>query len=143
MKTLSVRQPWAWAIVNGYKPVENRNTDFVGSYRGPILIHSGKEAEPLPSWYAVRQLLADSGEDPDELPDLQALPTGGIVGKADLVGVTTHHGSHWFSGPIGIVLANARPLTLIPWRGQLGLFEVDEAKLNLAPPNDPKQGRLL
>jgi ASCH domain-containing protein len=25
MKALSVRQPWAWLIVNGYKEVENRD----------------------------------------------------------------------------------------------------------------------
>jgi hypothetical protein len=24
MRTLSIRQPWAWLIVNGFKPVENR-----------------------------------------------------------------------------------------------------------------------
>ncbi len=39
MKALSVRQPFAWAIVHGGKDVENRS--WATSYRGPVLIHAG------------------------------------------------------------------------------------------------------
>ncbi len=39
MKALSVRQPWAWLIVNGYKDVENR--DWNTKLRGQIWIHTG------------------------------------------------------------------------------------------------------
>ena len=39
MKVLSIRQPWAWAIVAGFKPVENRT--WKTGYRGPLLIHAG------------------------------------------------------------------------------------------------------
>lgn len=37
---LTVQQPWAWLIVKGYKPIENRTwrTDF----RGRLVIHAGK-----------------------------------------------------------------------------------------------------
>jgi hypothetical protein len=144
MKVLSIRQPWAWAVVNRYEPVENRNTNFVGSWRGPLLIHSGKTPEERESWYAVRHLLEESGEDPDVLPELDALPLGSIVGRADLTDVVTWHASLWFSGPFGLVLANARPEKLRPYRGMLGLFEVDERALGMAPaPADPSQGRLL
>lgn len=38
MKVLSIRQPWAWLIVNGHKDVENRTWDSY--YRGPLLIHA-------------------------------------------------------------------------------------------------------
>jgi hypothetical protein len=38
MKALSVRQPWAWLIVNNYKPYENRT--WSTKVRGPILIHA-------------------------------------------------------------------------------------------------------
>ena len=34
-KALSVRQPWAWAIVEGLKPVENRKRRT--TYRGALL----------------------------------------------------------------------------------------------------------
>ena len=40
MKVLSVRQPWAHAIVSGEKDVENRTRNVVGAWRGPIAIHA-------------------------------------------------------------------------------------------------------
>ena len=41
MKVLSVRQPWAWAIIHGGKDVENRNWDT--KFRGRLAIHAGKQ----------------------------------------------------------------------------------------------------
>lgn len=38
MKVLSVRQPWAYAIFNLGKDVENRK--WATDYRGPLLIHA-------------------------------------------------------------------------------------------------------
>lgn len=40
MKALSIRQPWAWLIVNGFKDIENRSWDT--KYRGLVLIHASK-----------------------------------------------------------------------------------------------------
>lgn len=40
MKTLTVRQPWAWAIARGHKNVENRG--WVTPHRGPLAIHAAK-----------------------------------------------------------------------------------------------------
>src|SRR5690349_14501124 len=44
MKALSIRQPWAWLIVNGHKPVENRS--WPTKYTGKLLIHAGQRFEP-------------------------------------------------------------------------------------------------
>lgn len=41
MRIMTVRQPWAWAIINGGKDVENRVRNIAGSYRGPVAIHAG------------------------------------------------------------------------------------------------------
>jgi hypothetical protein len=41
MRAITVRQPWAWAIVHGGKDVENRTRNIAGSYRGPVAIHAG------------------------------------------------------------------------------------------------------
>lgn len=41
MRILTVRQPWAWAIIHGGKDVENRVRNIAGDYRGPIAIHVG------------------------------------------------------------------------------------------------------
>jgi hypothetical protein len=40
---LSVRQPWAWAIVSGYKDVENRS--WPTNYRGTLFIHAGQRLD--------------------------------------------------------------------------------------------------
>ena len=42
MRVLTVRQPWAWAIIHGGKDVENRVRNIAGDYRGPVLIHVAK-----------------------------------------------------------------------------------------------------
>lgn len=140
MKALSIRQPWAWAIVNGFKPVENRDTNFVGGYRGEVLIHAGNESAGPGSWLAVKRLLREEGQDPELLPD--TLPLGGFVGMATIVDVVTTHPSAWFEGPYGIVLAKARPINLIRWPGQLGLFNVDPERIGLREPQAAGQGQL-
>jgi hypothetical protein len=44
VKALSIRQPWAWLIVTGYKDIENRS--WRTNYRGPLLIHAGRAIDP-------------------------------------------------------------------------------------------------
>lgn len=43
MKALTIRQPWAFAIAEGFKTVENRSRRT--RYTGPLLIHAGKAFE--------------------------------------------------------------------------------------------------
>lgn len=38
MRVLSIRQPWAWLIVSGYKDIENRT--WYTPYRGEIAVHA-------------------------------------------------------------------------------------------------------
>lgn len=42
VRALTVRQPWAQAIADGHKLVENRSQGFPKGYRGPLLIHAGQ-----------------------------------------------------------------------------------------------------
>ncbi|APW38997.1 hypothetical protein RD110_18765 [Rhodoferax koreense] len=122
MKALSVRQPWAWLIVNGYKPVENRTWETL--YRGPVLMHASKTMTAA-DFEACQIFLAS---DPltrhlvDVLPQPLYLPRGGIVGRADVVACQRAHESPFFVGPFGHVLANARPLPFTPLTGRLGYF---------------------
>ena len=39
MKALSVRAPWWWYIIHGYKDIENR--EWKTQFRGRVLIHAG------------------------------------------------------------------------------------------------------
>ena len=44
LRVLTVRQPYAWAIIHGGKDIENRTRNIAGSYRGPVAIHAALQA---------------------------------------------------------------------------------------------------
>ncbi|HEJ6164828.1 TPA: ASCH domain-containing protein [Pseudomonas aeruginosa] len=119
MKALSIRQPWAWLIVHGFKPVENR--DWPTRYRGPCLIHASK-GMTREDYEDARDLAQAQGI---TIPAPHELVRGGIVGVATVADCVTHSPSRWFFGKFGFVLANAKPLPFLPINGRLGFFEVD------------------
>ncbi len=114
MWALSIKQPWAWLITSGQKDIENRS--WPTKYRGPILIHAGKQRD---------REFNDRG-----LPPINYIgykdQIGGIIGIAEIVDCVTKSDSPWFFGEYGFVLANARPVPFYPCKGQLGIFQVPE-----------------
>jgi hypothetical protein len=74
MKCVSVRQPYAWAILKGIKWVENRGDRFP-EYLGPVLIHAGKRLEQIGDEFP--------GGTPVPSPD--RLPLGAILGPAAIL----------------------------------------------------------
>jgi hypothetical protein len=120
MIALSIRQPWAWLIVNGHKPVENRT--WRTSYRGPLLIHASKGMTRRE--FAECRSITWAMSLPIDLPSFEELERGGIVGQAVLIDCVNQHDSPFFFGPFGFVLADAKPLPFRPCKGQLGFFEV-------------------
>lgn len=120
---LSIRQPWAWAILHAGKPVENRK--WSTNLRGPICIHAAK-GMTLDEWRDGLDTYRGAGASFDELkafPSRHDLQRGGIIGVADLVDVVTSHPSPWFFGPYGFVLANPRAVPFISVKGALGFFD--------------------
>jgi len=117
MKALSVRQPWAYLIVQGLKTIENRT--WPTRVRGSVLIHAGKTMDPEDHLW-IRLTYPDV-----PLPPLEALERGGIVGQCDIIACVRTSESRWFFGPYGFVMAHASPLPFRPLKGQLGFFEVD------------------
>ena len=117
-KCLSVRQPWAWLIVNGHKDIENR--DWPTRLRGRILIHAGK-AMTRDDYEACQIFMAAQSIDV-QLPDFDSLPRGGIVGEVVITDCVSASESPWFVGRFGFVLANAKVNTFMPYKGQLGFF---------------------
>ncbi|EMD5788156.1 ASCH domain-containing protein [Proteus mirabilis] len=115
MKAISIRQPWAWLIVNGYKDIENRS--WRTKYRGQVLIHASQGVKK--SEY----------ERAKELTDLLGITlptsfeTGGIVGVATITDCVEQSESPWFFGEKGFVLTDARPLKFIQMKGKLSFFE--------------------
>lgn len=146
MRVLTVRQPWAWAIIHGGKDVENR-VRSLGPYRGPVAIHASSStsasghgvveaAEAWRSWWA------ENGR-----PEGQR---GHVIGVVDLVDShsdefcarswsTNDHDdcddwslcSKWaMDDHHHLVLSNPRPLPRpIPATGRLGLWRPDDALL--------------
>jgi hypothetical protein len=117
MKALSIRQPWAWLIVNGHKDIENRS--WQTKFRGKLLIHAGQSFDPK-GVERAKQLGINLPERFDQ---------GGIVGMVEVVDCVNESKSPWFVGPVGFLLRNAETLPLIPCKGALGLFRID------IPPN--------
>lgn len=119
MKALSIRQPWADAIIWGDKDVENRS--WKTDYRGPVLIHAAKAWGP-----SEREDLRFVEEvTSNELGEAYEPFLGGIVGKAEIVDCVTEMDSKWFFGRYGFVLKNAEALPFQPCKGRLGFFTPD------------------
>lgn len=113
MKALTVFQPYAWLIVKGIKPIENRT--WSTRHRGPLLIHAG--AKWLDGWQARAARFGI------EVP--ANLPTRGLIGVVDVTGVVKHSDDPWFDGPFGWTLDNPREIPFVPMRGAQGLFEIE------------------
>lgn len=114
LPALSIQQPWAWAIMRGYKPIENRTWkpphNLVGK---PFWVHAGKTVDGG----GIPQLkkLGVPG-----VPKQSDYITGAVLGAVRLVRVLDSYPSPFFSGPWGWLLE--RPVGLpepIKMKGQL------------------------
>ena len=127
MKCLSICQPFANLIIQNKKTIELRkwNTNF----RGVFLIHA-----PI-------KIIK---EDCKRLKINEEFTTGAIIGKAELYDVKKYESlkeikidkkKHYSSTTshekiFGFILKNAKPFRIpIPWKGQLGFFDVDVPKM--------------
>src|ERR1700712_1986361 len=106
MKCLSLRQPWAWLVVNGFKDIENRS--WKTKHRGPLLIHASQR--PIPNLAEVREEVRRRFR--IEIPE--ELQFGGIVGQVNVVDCVTESASPWFLGQVGLVCEDARALPFVP-----------------------------
>jgi len=118
VKALSIRQPWAHAVLHLGKDVENRI--WATRYRGLLVVHAPKTVDTLAGayleWCRYR------------LPD--PLVTGALVGTVRVVGCVDDSDSEWAEqgqGQWHWQLTDPRPfLAPIPWRGALRLFDVPD-----------------
>ena len=127
---LSVRQPFAWAIVQGLKDTENRWGGFACTHHGLFLVHTGKECTAAEYSKGVARI--HKVDRSIVVPPLAELPRGGIVGRARAKRYVRKSSSPWFDGPIGIELAEQRPMPFVKCGGALGWFHCpDEAFIEL------------
>lgn len=121
---LSIRQPWAWLIVNGWKTVENRTWET--RFRGPVLIHAGKKVDRAEYGRAeelINRICATTGRE-IPMPSIEDLDFGGFVGVATIEDCLPAVESPFFFGPWGFVISGASPLPFRPHKGALGFFSV-------------------
>jgi ASCH domain len=122
MKAISIRQPWAWLIVNGHKDVENRS--WSTKHRGQILIHASKVMTRLDFAQCHRFALARGVT----LPRFEELERGGLIGTALLVDCLTTSDSPWYAPAhdqlgYGFLLAQPKSIPFVERSGALGFFE--------------------
>lgn len=132
LRAITIRQPWAWAIVNGEKPVENRTQPLPRKFLGEIVaIHAGNfrfDDDDVEAASRLSQRLIDS----------TSLTTGAVVGFARLVGsirrrseLKTEKDRKWFHGPHGWLLEDVVLLAEpVRCNGQLGFWRLPRGALS-------------
>ncbi len=140
MKALSLTQPWASAVVEGFKEYETRS--WATKYRGPIAIHASK------GFPRVAKALLGLEDDADEpMPHIRGtmnrppeeMPTGAILGivnitdcqetwammRQEFISEGEHAFGDWEPGRYAWKLEGviwlSRP---VPAKGSLGLWTV-------------------
>jgi hypothetical protein len=104
MKALSIRQPWANLIASGTKTMETRT--WATSYRGELLIVSSKYPRISPAGCALAVV---------DLVECRPM----ILADEKFAHCEVYeHAIVWIFG-------NIRPISPVPVRGKLGLFEPD------------------
>src|SRR5580658_10497596 len=107
-RAISIRQPWAWAIVHAGKDVENRKrpSQFQAAIGRRVFIHAASYRMTAAGYAEAVAFMADLGV---ACPSPSDLMYGGIIGSVLVVDVVTAHASPWFHGPAALVFADARP----------------------------------
>lgn len=123
---LSVRQPWAWAIIHAGKDIENRSWSPMMAVRRHtpvgkrICIHAAQGMTKA-EYEDAAELINRIGSQPCPLP--HELIRGAVIGTVGIADRVRSHGSPWFFGPFGIVLASPEPIIPIRATGELGWFK--------------------
>lgn len=132
---ISVRQPWAWAIIHAGKNIENRGAVALrhmrlnrGS-RTTLAVHAA-QGMTQDEYSSARDFMAGIGV---TCPPPGDLVRGAIIGAVRVDGVVTASPSPWFFGPRGIVLHDPIAVDPIYCAGALGLFNWHDAR-KIAPP---------
>jgi hypothetical protein len=118
---LTLQQPWASAVRDLGKRIENRSWPAPQRVLGQfIAIHAGMSfREDAADWLAART---------GRMLTRQNVPLGAVVALARVVEVVQEHPDDpWFVGPYGWVLGDVVALTPVPCRGRQQLWTVPEA----------------
>lgn len=128
---ISIRQPYAWAVVAGHKDVENRSASVAGRLRKlagqEIAIHAAWNMADSEWDEAARWMRQNIGVEP---PHPDEMFYGGVIGFATVGAVIEQSRSIWFDGPFGIKLINPRPVDYVKCRGWPGVFRLEQSGIH-------------
>ncbi len=124
-KCLTVRQPYAWAIIKGAKDVENREQKRM--YIGRLHIHAGRTEMTGCVDEIVGRVAKHFGVSFSEMLDDYhrhvSRGLGAVIGSVHMFGCAVQHESEWFEGRYGYLLRDPKPLREpVPCRGWPGFF---------------------
>lgn len=128
MLALSIRQPWASMIMTAGKDIENR--EWSTRVRGRILVHAAKGCTYAEMAEGLDYAESVTGTRHHATP--KTIARGGFVGTVEIVDCVKRSMSPWFFGAYGFVLRDPEPMDFVPWKGQLGFFDVTEEALQAA-----------
>lgn len=127
-KALSIRQPWAWAILHAGKDIENRS--WATKFRGPVCIHTSlfiPQQEDVDDFNEVLFRAWPQEADRERIlkfgDEARAMPRGGIIGVAEIIDCVEASESPWFMGSYGFVLRGVQAVPFIPVKGALQFFD--------------------
>lgn len=97
MKTLSVKQPWAYLLCSGIKDIENRTWKLPKKYKGErVLIHaSGAKMKSLFSCLTKEQLELANSKLGYEYDFDKVFAKSAIIGSVRFVDCVVNHESIW------------------------------------------------
>lgn len=121
MKTITIHQPWAWAIAQGHKTIENRG--WTTNYRGRLLIHAGLSRKSLETG---RRYLTGLGIEVPPDDDLVYGALIAIVRLTECRHVLEIAGQPFAEGPYCWMLKDHRAIEPLRMAGSQGLFDVSQ-----------------
>lgn len=120
---ISIHQPWAWLVVNGYKTFENRPTNIARP--GLYYVHASKTPK-VDEWNAALVVAGRNlhREEVALIPALDEIEAGGIIGVMELGSWSPCMTPDVWSFGSGYRIKWAAPAEdPTPCRGYLGVFQ--------------------
>jgi len=124
-RALTIREPWAWFIVNGYKDVENRSwgpsEERVGER---FFVHTSQKRLTKSDFEDFLDIVKEMKI--KRYPkSIDGFVYGAIIGSVVLKDVVKNSKSEWAGrGSVHWVLSNPRKIAPKKMKGMLGLFRV-------------------
>ena len=123
MKAITIRQPWAWAIIYAEKDIENRS--WKTNFRGRVAIHSS--ASMTREEYEEGCKSIRRRKPKIKIPAYEDMVRGAILGTVEIIDCVDNSDSTWFGGEYGFVLSRPEKLAEpIKCKGALSFWNIPQ-----------------